>query len=66
MTGYTIKSFNNGTLKPWILVEQPLCTKNKNMELPVTGDRIFTRDGTYFQPIKQYYAIYKQFVPIMT
>ena len=35
------------------------------MEPSFTGDRIFTRDGTYFQIIKQYFSRYKKFVSNM-
>ena len=66
MTGATMKPFKNATPDP----SDPIITTTMNqkyhLDPPVTGDHLFTRDGNYFQLIKQDAEIEKHFVSTMT
>ena len=62
MTGSTMKPFNNGIPDPSDPSGTTTMNQEYHLENPVTGDRLFTRDGTYFQLIKQDAARDKQFV----
>ena len=60
-----MKPFNDGIPKPSDPSGTTMFTQEYNLDPPVTEEHIFTRDGTYFQLIKQYAARYKQFVSTM-
>ena len=62
ITAATMKHINTGIPDPLYTNVKTMMTQEYHLEPPVTGDRLFTRDGTFFQFIKQYAARYKQFV----
>ena len=62
MTGNTMKPFNDGFPDPSYPSGTTMLTQEYHLGTPVTGEHIFTRDGTYFQLIKQDAARDKQFV----
>ena len=65
MTGDTMKPFNTVIPDPSDHIGTTMLTQEYHLEPPVTGYRIFTIDGTYFQLIKQYYERDKHFVSTM-
>ena len=66
MTGYKMKYFNTGIPDPLYPTGNTTTTQEYHLEPPVTGDRLFTRDGTYLKYIKQDSARYICFVSTMT
>ena len=65
MTRDTMKPFNNGILDPSDPNVNAMMTQEYHLEPPFTRDCILTRDGTYFQLIKQDTARDKQFESTM-
>ena len=53
MNGATMKPFNTVIPDPSDPTGNTMMTQEYHMETPGTGDYLFTRDGTYFQLIKQ-------------
>ena len=66
MTEITMKTFNTGISDPLDPSGTTTMTQEYHLEPPVTADRLFTRDGNYFQLIKKYSARDQQFVSTMT
>ena len=60
-----MKPFNNGILDPSDPIGNAMMTQEYHIEPPFTGYHILTRDGTYFQLIKQDAARDKQCVSTM-
>ena len=49
MTGATMKPFNTGIPDPLGPTGNNMMTQEYHLDTPVTGDRLFTRYGTYLQ-----------------
>ena len=60
MTGDTMKIFNTGIPVPSYPAGKTMITLEYHMDPPITGYRLFTRDWTSFQMIKQDTAIDKK------
>ena len=65
MNGDTIKPFNTGFPDPSYTSGTTMLTQEYHIEPPVTGVRLFTRDVTYIQLIKQDDARDKHFLSTM-
>ena len=61
-----MKPFNTGITKLLGPSGTTMLTQEHHLEPPVTGDRLLTRHGTYFQLTKQDSAREKRFVSTMT
>ena len=64
--GNIMKLFNTGIPDPSDIIGITMMTQEYHPEPPFTGDCMFTRDGTYFQLIKQDSARDKHFLSNMT
>ena len=62
MTKDNMKHFNTGIPDPSYPSRTTMLAQECHMEPPVTGYRLFTRDGTYFKLIKQDSSRDKQLV----
>ena len=62
MTVASMKHFKTGIPDPSDPTGNTMMTQEYHLDLPVTRYCIFTRDGTYFQLIKQDASRYKRFV----